>query len=182
MEKKTFDSTELLEILKYLDSLLVREQLRLELAIYGGAAIMLYFGKTSRDITEDIDAVILNRQEFGQHPLIFREVAEKFDLAEDWINSNIMNTLSELRREDLVGYGEFSNIMIRLPNKEQLLAMKIKSARYFPKNDFADAKQLIADLGINSPEELQALTLQYIPRFLITKEVEEFMIALMGEL
>ena len=181
MDKKTFNSSELLEILSFLDTILARENLRLELAIYGGAAVMLYFGKESRDLTEDIDAVIMNRYQFGRHPDIFNEVANKFGLADDWINSNIMNTLSELKREDLIDYGEFTNIVIKLPTKEQLLAMKVKSARYYPKNDFIDAKRLVSDLGIGSQEELRGILDTYIPRFLITDKVEEFMIALMEE-
>ena len=181
MKKKTFNSSELLEILSFLDSVLAREGLSLELAVYGGAAVMLYFGKQSRDLTEDIDAVIMNRQQFGLHPQVFEEVAKKFDLADDWINSNIINTLSELKREDLISYGEFSHVVIKLPKKEQLLAMKVKSARYFPKNDFSDAKRLVDDLGINSLAELRTILDEYIPHFLITEEIEEFMSALMGE-
>jgi hypothetical protein len=179
MRNKTLNSNELTEILSYLDTVLKRENLRLEIAVYGGAAIMLYYGADSRDMTEDIDSVIINRQEFGRHPDVFEEVAKKFGLAEDWINSNILNTLSELKREDLVNYGEFSNIEIKLPSKEQLLAMKIKSARYFPKNDFLDAKQIVADLGIKTLDELRAIVDEYIPQFLITSEVKRFMTALM---
>jgi hypothetical protein len=179
MKQKSFDSEELREILQYLDSLLAREGLKLEIAIYGGAAVMLYFGTRSRDITEDVDAVIMNRAQFGSHPSVFREVAKRFDLAEDWINSNIINTISEMKREDLIDFGDFTNIAIRLPCKEQLLAMKIKAARYFPKNDFADARQLIDNLGISTLEELREIVKQYIPQFLITEEVEDFMVSLM---
>jgi hypothetical protein len=178
MQKKSFNSEELREILRYLDSLLVREGLELEIAVYGGAAVMLHFGTRSRDITEDVDAVIVNRAQFGSHPSVFREVAERFGLAEDWINSNIINTLSELKREDLIDFGDFANIAIKLPSKEQLLAMKVKAARYFPKNDFADARQLVDDLGISTLEELRGIVDQYIPQFLITEEVEDFLVAL----
>jgi len=181
MNRKTFTSTELLEILRYLDEVLAREGLKLELAVYGGAAVMLYYGEQARDATEDIDAVILNRQQFGLQPQVFAEVAEKFGLDADWINSNIINTIAELKREELVRFGEFSNVVIRLPNKEQLLAMKIKAARYYPKNDFADAMKLSEDLGIRSIDELRQLVDEYIPRFLITKEVEDFMCALIGQ-
>jgi hypothetical protein len=179
MKQKSFDSEELREILQYLDSLLAREDLELEIAIYGGAAVMLHFGTRSRGITEDVDAVIMNREQFGSHPSVFQEVAKRFDLAEDWINSNIINTISELKREDLIDFGNFTNIAIRLPRKEQLLAMKIKAARYFPKSDFADARQLIDDLGISTLEELREIVGQYIPQFLITKEVEDFLTSLM---
>jgi hypothetical protein len=179
MRSKTFNSSELIEILLHLDTILKRENLRLEIAVYGGAAIMLYYGVDSRDMTEDIDSVIMNRQEFGRHPEVFKEVAEKFGLAEDWIHSNILNTLSELKREDLVNYGEFSNIGIKLPSKEQLLAMKIKSARYFPKSDFLDARQIVTDLDVETLDELRAIVDEYIPQFLITSEVKRFMAALM---
>lgn len=179
MKQKSFNSEELREILQYLDSLLAHEGLELEIAIYGGAAIMLYFGTRSRDITEDVDAVIMNRAQFGSRPSVFQKVAERFGLAEDWINSNIINTISELKREDLIDFGDFTNIVIKLPSKEQLLAMKVKAARYFPKNDFADARQLIEDLGISTLEELREIVNQYIPQFRITKEVEDFLVSLM---
>jgi hypothetical protein len=181
MNNKAFDSGELLEILAYLDFVLGREGLRLELAVYGGSAILLYFGEESRHITEDLDGVIKNRHEFGRHPAIFKEVGERYGLAEDWINSNIMNTLAELKREDLVEFGAFENLVVRLPTKEQLLAMKIKAARYFPKNDFADAQQIVSDLGITSLDDVHALVEKYLPQFLITDEVERFMYALMKE-
>jgi len=181
MDKKTFNSAELLEILQYLDSILARDELVLEIAIYGGAAVMLHFGERARDLTEDIDAVILNRQQFGKRSSIFAEVAKKYGLADDWINSNIINTLSDLKREELISFGKFSSIIIRLPKKEQLLAMKVKSARYYPKNDFDDAQQLIDDLKINTLDDLQQLVEEYIPSFLITKDVTNFMTALMGE-
>jgi len=53
--------------------------------------------------------------------------------------------------------------------------------RNFPKNDFADARKLVSDLGISSREELRGILDTYIPRFLITARVEEFMTALMEE-
>ena len=182
MNKKTFNSTELLEILTFLNSELAKNKLKLEIAVYGGAAIMLYYGERTRDLTEDIDAVVLNRQEFGRQPAVFEAVAKRFNLADDWINSNIMNTLSELKREELILFGDFSNITIKLPNKEQLLAMKVKSARYFPKSDYDDARQLALELGVDSLAKLQEIVDEYIPSFLITDDVKKFLCAIMEEL
>jgi hypothetical protein len=87
MKNKSFSSDRLAEILSYLNAILKRENLRLEVAVYGGAAVMLYYGAGSRDATEDVDSVIINREQFGRHPDVLKEVAEKF--GQHWWRNSI---------------------------------------------------------------------------------------------
>lgn len=180
-EVRTFNSSEMAKILNSLNDALAKRELTLELAIYGGVAVMLYYDKPLRDdSTSDFDSVILNKREFGLHPEVFSEVAQKYKLPDNWINSQIIETLSEMKREDLIDFGDFSNIKIKMPVKEQLLAMKIKAARYYPKFDFEDAQQIVEDLGIQTLEELQGIVFEYIPQHLIGVEQTKFMQAVMG--
>ncbi|MDR1412517.1 MAG: hypothetical protein LBJ07_01140 [Actinomycetes bacterium] len=178
-ENRTFDSTEMRAILTSLNDELAQRNLTLELALYGGVAVMLYYENPLRkDLTGDFDGIILNRREFGRHPEVFAEIAKTYHLPDDWINSQIVETLNEMKREELVNYGNYSHIKIKMPRKEQLLAMKIKAARYYPKYDFEDARQIANDLGISSLAALAAIVDEYIPAHLIGDEQRAFMTAL----
>jgi hypothetical protein len=177
---RTFNSAEMRTILDSLNAALERRGLVLELALYGGVAIMLYYDKPLReDSTGDFDGVILNKREFGRHPEVFMEIAEQYSLPDNWINSQIIETLNDMKREELIDYGSYSHIKIKMPVKEQLLAMKVSAARYFPKYDFEDAQQIIADLNITSLDELKNLVDEYIPARLIGDKQRDFMAALM---
>jgi hypothetical protein len=180
-ETRTFNSEEMARILSSLNEALEKRDLTLELAIYGGVAVMLYYERPLReDSTSDFDGIILNKREFGLHPDVFLEIAEKYNLPENWINSQIIETLSELKREDLVDFGDYSNIKIKMPVKEQLLAMKIKAARYYPKFDFEDAQQICEDLEIRTLSELEKIVYEYIPQHLVGVEQRQFMQAVLG--
>jgi len=164
-EGKFFSSTELGEILEYLNEVLREEDKLLVLRVYGGAAIMLYYGEQSRNVTEDIDAIIENRREFSSADAhIFTKVQRRFGLADDWINSKINEGLIGLSREDLLDFKKFSNLYIQIPSKEQLLAMKVYSARIGTKYDYDDAKQLIQDLGLKTRDAIYDIAYRYLPK------------------
>jgi hypothetical protein len=171
---KNFDLKTLLKMLDELNAALRQRGKHLEIKIYGGAAMLLYYGESARFVTNDVDGVILNLDEFGRDPEIFENVRAKFDLKDDWINSSIKNVLIYLIEEVIVDYKQYSNLIIRLPSKYQLLAMKVLAGRLAPKHDYEDAMQLIADLGITSRTELTQIVHSFIPGYKMQDEQMDF--------
>lgn len=59
---------------------------------------------------------------------------------------------------------QFRHLKVYAPSAEQLLAMKILSARPEPYKDFADAELLIQHLGMETLEEVFSVFDKYIGR------------------
>src|ERR1051326_490684 len=66
-----------------------REQVELELCIYGGNAMILAYG--SRETTKDVDAIV-QPSEIGQR--LAKEVAQDLGLDESWLNDDVRKFVS----------------------------------------------------------------------------------------
>lgn len=99
----------------------------------------------ARPATKDVDAL------FETTPLIdniLADIAETYGLHKDWINNDIKEPLKYLKLENLKEIYKFKNLKVLAPSAEQMLAMKILSARPEPYRDFEDAEYLISFLKI----------------------------------
>lgn len=148
-----------LEILEVLDEKLGENRLELSLNIYGGTVMMACFD--ARPATKDIDAL------FETSPIIDNiliNIAETYDLDKNWINQDIREPLRQLKQESLKEIYQFKNLKVFAPSAEQMLAMKILSARPEPFKDFDDAEHLIKILEIETLEQVLAIFDKYIGR------------------
>lgn len=148
-----------LEILDVLDKKLEENRLELTLNIYGGTVMMACFD--ARPATKDIDAL------FETSPLvnnILLEIAESYGLNKDWINQDIKEPLKYIKHENLKEIYKFKNLKVLAPSAEQMLAMKILSARPEPYRDFNDAEYLIKYLEIETLDQVINIFDKYIGR------------------
>lgn len=160
MSKDKLDSIKLIEIFEYLDAKLKDNNLKLELVLYGGALMNLLYD--NRPATSDIDCIMNNNND-KILTNILNMTAIVYDLKEDWINEEIKEPLKVLLKQDISIMKNYDNLQISTPSKEQLLAMKVLSARAEPAKDFIDAELIIKDIGITTKQELLNIVKQYIP-------------------
>lgn len=147
------------EIMEVLDEKLGENRLVLTLNIYGGKVMMACFDV--RPATKDIDALF---ETSALIDAILVDIAETYGLAEDWINQDIREPLTHLKEEHLKELYQFKNLKVLAPTAEQMLAMKILSARPEPYQDFADAEYLIEHLAIDTLEQMLELYDKYVGR------------------
>ncbi len=148
-----------LEILETLDEKLEENRLVLTLNLYGGTVMMVCFD--ARPATKDVDAL------FETSPIIeniLTEIAETYNLHKGWINQDIKEPLKNLKKENLKEIYKFKNLKVLAPSAEQMLAMKLLSARPEPYRDFTDAEYLIKHLKIETLEQLMTIFQKYIGR------------------
>ena len=158
------DKKRLLQIFDYLNERLKENQLQLEITIYGGTIMTLVYDH--RPATKDIDCVFseINYKLLNN---ILDLTKYAFNLPDGWINEEIKEPLKSIIKEDKETYKIYSNLKILKPRAEQLLAMKILSARPEPAKDFIDANILCKDLNIKTKEQLLLVCAKYIPLTLI---------------
>jgi len=175
-----------LEILECLDEKLRENKLELTLNIYGGTVMMACFDV--RPATKDIEALFETSPQINN---ILLDIAETYNLNKDWINQDIKEPLKYLKTENLMEIYKFTNLKVFAPSAEQMLAMKILSARPEPYKDFDDAEFLINYLEITALKDVidifntfigrkylgdrQKIFLNYIRKDL-NKDWEEFLI------
>ena len=139
------------KVFKFMNEELERNQIKLDMTIYGGAVMtMLYDNRPS---TRDIDC-IFNSKDINYIDTVLESVQAEFQLEDDWLNHEIKQPLQHLTKEDTVVFLEYSNLTVRIPSKDQLLAMKILASRCEPAKDFIDAFFICEDLQIKTKKEL----------------------------
>ncbi len=132
----------------------------LELAIYGGCAMMLAFDR--RMLTRDVDGVFFPVEEI--RPLI-RKVSNELNLPDDWLNDDVRQFLAPkgtMRELPL----DLPGIKVTAPTASYLLAMKaLAGRRPLPgyAGDEADLRFLIRKMKIKSVDEVQAHIDRYYP-------------------
>ncbi|KLU62417.1 hypothetical protein CEB3_c12780 [Peptococcaceae bacterium CEB3] len=148
-----------LEILEILDKKLEENRLGLTLNLYGGTVMMVCFD--ARPATKDVDAL------FETSPIIdsiLADIAETYGLRRGWINQDIKEPLKSIKKEDLKEIYKFKNLKVLAPSAEQMLAMKVLSARPEPYKDFNDAEYLIMYLKLETLEEIINIFDKFIGR------------------
>lgn len=145
--------------MEILDEKLEENRLKMTLNIYGGTVMMACFD--ARPATKDIDAIF---ETSAQVDHILLDIAETFGLNKNWINQEVKEPLKYVKDENLKEIYKFSNLKVLAPSAEQMLAMKILSARPEPYRDFNDVAFLIKYLGIDTLEQVLGVFDKYIGR------------------
>ena len=142
----------------------------IDLAIYGGSALML--ASNFRIATQDVDAVA----DVGQDTIVRMAdaVARARGWPSDWLNDGVRTYLSPnvdgLREHHtlLCAYPteQAPGLRIFVPSVEYILAMKLMAMRLDPagdKSDLADIINLITIVGFKTPEELIDFAASFYP-------------------
>lgn len=155
-----FDRKLIMHALTLLGELAEQEGIKLEICIYGGAAMLLAFD--SREIPKDVDAVI---RPSGRGMRLAYTVARKLNLSDDWLNDQVKMFAAPkegLRELPL----EVPGLAVTVPTASYLLAMKALACRKpLPgyEGDIADLRFLLEKMKINTVEEVQEHIDRYYP-------------------
>lgn len=163
----------------------VRAATKLQIAVYGGSALML--ASNFRFATEDVDVSKL------EHPLpdwlatVVREIAVENGWQDDWFNDGVAFHLSSLAdRSDHLEFGTFPRdggppgLAVSLPSAEYLLALKLKAARIMDpvrgETERLDILNLMQVVGIATTEEAIALLGRYFPVSAAASDKQRFLL------
>lgn len=148
--------TEIERYLNELNALMAQDGLEGELIICGGAVMSLVY--LAREATKDIDALFEPAEQIRKYSA---QIAENHDLESDWINDAAKGFIdtSKMSFEPVF---ELSNLKIHRPTDEEMLALKLSSARE-ESYDFSDALYLMKRIGIEDMDEVYDIMQRYIP-------------------
>jgi hypothetical protein len=149
-----------------------------ELAVYGGSALML--ASNFRVASEDVDAVAATDQ--GLIDQLARQIAEERGWPLDWLNDGVRTYLSP----NVDGLGQHHvlfrtypdeqrpGLRVFVPTAEYLLAMKLMAMRLDPaggRSDLGDILRLIEVVGIAEKKELQSFAEMFYPEARVSGRV-----------
>ena len=151
------DRDEIEALLRQLSERLVQRDLVGEIAIYGGAAMVL--AHRSRLATKDVDAVFAPKQEIYHAAA---EVAADCNVDTDWLNDAVKGFISERNETSLLL--DLPGLKVFVAAPEYLLAMKCMSMRLGKGNsDLEDVRFLMSHLGLQKAEDVLDLVSRYYP-------------------
>lgn len=140
-----------------------------EIAVYGGAAMVFTFA--ARPSTKDVDAVFEDNRAWVRD--VATRIGEDFGWPADWINDGIKGFLSTADRTPsskrlLRGYPDEREpgVRVLIAAPEYLFAMKAIAMRVGGQggsDDIADLRLLAVDLGVGSAEDALAIVDRYYP-------------------
>jgi len=131
----TLDRDALLDAFDEIGRAAVAAGTRLQIAVYGGSALML--ASNFRFATEDVDVSELERTLAGWLEKVVKDIARQNGWADDWLNDGVAFHLSFLAdgAADHLEFGTFPRdgtppgLVVSVPTAEYLLALKLKAAR-----------------------------------------------------
>jgi hypothetical protein len=140
-----------LELLELLGNSLKERELYATLDIYGGAAMMLTC--IPEYASYDMD-IMLHTDTHTRFWAAVEDITDKQNLRKGWLNEDVVPIIAkDFKKTRLNVFKQYENLIVRLPEPEQLLAMKLYAAR-MDKSDLLHAVTLSRDLGISSRQGL----------------------------
>jgi hypothetical protein len=170
-----FDRDALLEAFDDIARAAVAAGTRLQIAVYGGSALML--ASNFRFATEDVDIAEIG----GDWPQWLREVAKKIATergwGDDWLNEGVAFHLSALASP---ADGSTPGLVVTVPTAEYLLAMKLKAMRVTDvvrgDTERLDILNLMQVVGIESVDQAITLLGKYFPVSAASPEKQRFLL------
>jgi len=180
-----FDRAALLDAFDQIGRAAVVAGTKLQIAVYGGSALML--ASNFRFATEDVDVSALEKPLPEWLARIVLEIAEKNGWGDDWFSDGVAFHLSSLadRASDHLEYGTFPRdgspgLVVSLPSAEYLLALKLKAFRVTDpvrgETERLDILNLMQVVGISTPEQAITLLGRYFPVSAASSEKQQFLL------
>jgi len=157
------------EILKYLHALnekLQRRNVKGEICLYGGAVMCLVYDV--RPSTKDVDAIFQPSEIIREAA---KEIANEYELVNDWLNDGVKGFLVEHPRKVFLN---LSHLVVMVADPEYMLAMKSLSAR-IDGTDSKDIEFLINKLKITTVDEVFKIIDKYYPRRIVKPATQFFL-------
>ena len=151
------DRDEIKQLLRSLSELLAQRGVVGEIALYGGAAMVL--AHRARLATKDVDAVFVPKREVYQAA---SEVAAACGAEDDWLNDAVKGFLSDRNETSLLL--DLPGLKVFVASPEYLLAMKCMSMRLGKEDtDLEDVRFLLDRLDLRRAEDVLDLVSRYYP-------------------
>jgi hypothetical protein len=182
----TFDREALLDAFDEIGRAAVTAGTKLQIAVYGGSALML--ASNFRFATEDVDIAEIG----GDWPEWLRETAAKIATdrgwSPDWLNEGVAFHLSPLANHaaDHLEFGSFPRgdgpcgLCVSVPSAEYLLALKLKAMRVTDpvrgEAERLDILNLMDVVGIATADQAIALLGKYFPVSAASAEKQRFLL------
>lgn len=183
---RKFDRDKLLNALDEIGLAAVAAGTRLDIAIYGGSALML--ASNFRFTTEDVDIAELSEPWPGWLKQAVQRVATRNGWSDDWLNDAITFHLSSEAQidHDLIRWGTFPRsldqigLTVFVPTAEYMFALKLKASRIsdFTKGtqDLSDVANLLRVLSIRNADEAIAILAKFFPKSAVQADKERFVV------
>jgi hypothetical protein len=169
-----FDRDQLLAALNEIAEAAVQAHTRLDIAVYGGSALML--ASNFRFTTEDVDIAEIGESWPDWLSNVVARIAMRNGWEEHWLNDAVTSFLSPLARaeRDLVIWGTFprqadkTGLTVFVPTARYMLALKLRALRVakFEKGtkDLADVASLLRVLDIKDVEAAISVLSEFFPK------------------
>jgi len=168
-----FDRDQLLAALNEIGVAAITAHTRLDIAVFGGSALML--AGNFRFSTEDVDIAEIGRPWPDWLFDVVARIAKRNGWSEHWLNDAVGSFLSPLasQEKDLVFLGTFprttehAGLRVFVPTARYMLALKLKALRVskYDKGttDLADVASLLGVLGITNADDAIAVLTEFFP-------------------
>jgi hypothetical protein len=145
----------------------------IDLAIYGGAALVIAFN--ARQATRDVDAVVRGSPDFLRNAAA--QIAVEENWPPDWLNDGVKGFISNNEAMTLMSEFQGSSgggLRIHVPTPSYIFAMKCMAMRpegIDGSHDVSDIELLANKLGVKTPEEAFSIIEGFYPASRIPAKV-----------
>jgi hypothetical protein len=186
MSSAGFDRAQLLDALDEIGRAAVAVGGRLDIAVFGGSALML--AGNFRFSTEDADIAEIAQPWPAWLSETVQRIAERNGWSQYWLNEAVTFHLSRLAEpaRDLVAFGTFPRgedkvgLTVFVPTAKYMLALKLKALRMADPaagpQDMADVANLLRVLDIRDIEAAIAVLAEYFPNSAADAEKQRFVL------
>lgn len=180
------DRDKLLEAFDEIGRAAANAKTTLQIAVYGGSALML--ASNFRFSTEDVDISALEQPWPDWLGTAVSDIAARNGWAEDWFNDGVAFHLSPLadRAVDHLEFGSFPRdgtppgLIVSVPTAQYLLALKLKAIRVTNalrgEQERLDILNLMRVVGIRTIDEAIAVLARYFPISAHSAEKQRFLL------
>src|SRR5271166_2007258 len=170
----SFDRDQLLAALDEIGKAAIAARAHLDIAVYGGSALML--ASNFRFSTEDVDISEIGRPWPDWLAVVVNRIALTNGWQDEWLNDAVTFHLSPLANpaRDLVALGSFPRaseavgLTVFVPTARYMLALKLKALRVanFEKGskDLEDVAALLRVVGITTVDEGIGILAEFFPK------------------
>jgi hypothetical protein len=181
-----FDRDALLDAFDQIGRAAVEAGTKLQIAVYGGSALML--ASNFRFATEDVDIADIGQQWPAWLTKVVQQIGKENDWSETWLNDAVTFHLSHLAREDrdLTAFGTFPRrhekvgLGVFVPTARYMLALKLKALRIsnFEKGpqDMADVAHLLKALHLTETEQAIEIFAEFFPSSAADADKQRFVL------
>jgi hypothetical protein len=159
---------------------------KLQIAVYGGSALML--ASNFRFATEDVDISEIGSEWPDWLSRVVTKIAQENDWSATWFNDAVTFHLSPLASQDRdhLAFGTFPRrsenvgLCVLIPTARYMLALKLKSLRISDfdegAQDMSDAAHLLRVLGLTEVEQAIGVLAEFFPKSAADADKQRFVL------